>query len=446
VSTPYWYAEDLLANNRGVLVDFGDTEGLAETLTNLIEDSLTRNRIRKNAYEYGRQMIWREVARRYVELFQEVLSEREDREVRTVWKTQMYPQATLPEIKLTHLLELSDDVGLLQHASFGIPDRDHGYSADDVGRGLAALMSYYNQIKDNTILTTIRTYMSFLKHAQTSTGHFHNFMSYERRFIDSEGTDDTLGRVIWGLGAVVRWGLNQRMRNQAQNMMERAVPRLEQLESPRGKAYSILGLHHLLDRYSGASRFRRLLETFADDLTASFKHHCTQDWHWFEDILTYGNAKLPEALFRAYQDTHKQELLDVAIEALEFLTKVQWNGVYFELIGTRGWYPKDGKKATFGQQPIDAGYLVEAYVAAYQVTGKEDYLAHTYHAFEWFLGRNRINEAVYDFADGSVADGIDSSGLSANQGAESVVCFLLALTRLYELRSQHLKISKIASQ
>jgi glycosyltransferase involved in cell wall biosynthesis len=442
VSTPYWYAKDLLANHRGVLFEFGDTKGLSEALTDLIEDSLTRNRIRKNAYAYGRQMVWREVARRYVELFQDVLGEREDKEVREVWKTQIFPQATLPEIRLDHLMELSDDVGLLQHASFGIPDRDHGYSADDVGRGLAALMGYYNQIKDVTILSTIRTYVSFLKHAQTDTGHFHNFMSYERRFIDSEGTDDTLGRVIWGLGTVVRWGPNQRMRDLAQNMMERAAPRVEQLESPRAKAYAVLGFHHLLDRYAGASRFRWLLEKLSDDLVASFKVHKTHDWHWFEDSLTYGNSKLPEALLRAYQDTEKQELLDVAIEALDFLTHVQWNEVYFELIGNRGWYTKDGKKATFGQQPIDAAYLVEAYVAAYQVTGQENYLIHTYHAFEWFLGRNRINEALYDFADGSVADGIDSSGLSANQGAESVVCFLLALTRLYELRSQQLKISK----
>ena len=304
------------------------------------------------------------------------------------------------------------------------------------------MMTYYNQIKNDTILSKIRTYMSFLKHAQTDTGHFHNFMSYERRFIDSEGTDDTLGRVIWGLGTVVRWGASQRMRDLAQNMMERAAPRVEQLESPRAKAYAVLGFHHLLDRYAGASRFRWLLEKLTDDLVASFKIHKTQDWRWFEDSLTYGNSKLPEALLRAYQDTEKKELLDVAIEALDFLTHVQWNGVYFELIGNRGWYTKDGKKATIGQQPIDAAYLVEAFVAAYQVTGQEKYLVNTYHAFEWFLGRNRINEALYDFADGSVADGIDSSGVSANQGAESVVCFLLALTRLYELKSQHLKISK----
>lgn len=442
ISTPYWYAEDLLADQRGVLVDFGDTEKLSQALMHLIEDSITRNRMRKKAYDYGRQMVWKEVARNYLNLFEDVLREREHREVREVWKTRMFPQATLPEINLDHMIELSDDVGLLQHAAFGIPDRDHGYSADDVGRGLAALMTYYNQVKSDEVLPTIKTYMSFLKHAQTETGHFHNFMSYDRRFLDPEGTDDTLGRVMWGLGTVVRWGPKQRLRHLAQSMMEKALPRLEQLDFPRGKAYAILGFHHLLDRYAGASRFRWLLEKFADDLKDNFEAHCTEDWRWFEDTLTYGNAKLPESLLRAYQDTGKQELLDVAVEALDFLTKVQWNGVYFELIGNEGWYPKSGQKATFGQQPVDAAYLVEAYLAAYQVTEEDHYLVHAQHAFEWFLGRNRLNEALYDFSDGSVADGIDSSGISANQGAESVVSFLMALIGLSELRSQRLSFTK----
>lgn len=438
ISTPYWYAEDLLADQRGVLVDFGDTEELSQALIHLIEDSITRNRMRKKAYDYGRQMVWKEVARNYLSLFEDVLKEREHREVREVWRTRMLPQATLPEINLEHMFELSDDVGLLQHAAFGIPDRDHGYSADDVARGLVVLMTYYNQVKSDELLTTIKTYMSFLKHAQTKTGHFHNFMSYDRGFLDSEGTDDTLGRVMWGLGTVVRWGPKQRLRHLAQSMMEKALPRLEQLDFPRGKAYAILGFHHLMHRYAGASRFRWLLEKFADDLKDTFEAHCTEDWRWFEDTLTYGNAKLPESLLWAYQDTGRQELLDVAIEALDFLTKVQWNGFYFELIGNEGWYPKSGEKAIFGQQPVDAAYLVEAYLAAYQVTGEDHYLVHAQHAFEWFLGRNRLNEALYDFADGSVADGIDSSGISANQGAESVVSFLMALIGLSELRSQRL--------
>lgn len=201
VSTPYWYAEELLSDSRGVLVDFRDVKGMANALNDLIGDSVSRNRMRKSAYEYGRTMVWREVGRRYVEMNLEVLRERESLDVGSVWKQKMLPQTAVPELKLDHLISLSDNVGLLQHACYGIPDRDHGYSADDVGRGLAAIMTLYNQEKDEQVLPWIRTYVSFLKHSQTETGHFHNFMSYDRRFQDEQGSEDTLGRYFgaWAL-------------------------------------------------------------------------------------------------------------------------------------------------------------------------------------------------------------------------------------------------------
>ncbi len=439
VSTPYWYAEELLADSRGVLVDFGDVKGMGDALSDLIGDSVRRNRMRKLAYEYGRTMVWREVGRQYVEMFLDVLHERENLDVGSVWKQKMLPQTTLPELKLDHLMSLSDNVGLLQHACFGIPDRDHGYSADDVGRGLAAIMTLYNQQKDEQVLPWIRTYVSFLKHSQTETGHFHNFMSYDRRFQDDHGSDDTLGRCLWGLGTVVRWGPKEQIRALAQDMMDKATPRILEIEAPRAMAYTIIGIDHLLQKFEGASQFRRLLVQLADNLVSLYRGNRTADWHWFEDILTYGNAKIPEALLRAYQVTHNEEYLGIGLESLEFLTTEQWNGVYFELIGNEGWYPKGGEKAFFGQQPVDAGYLVEAYVAASEVSDKYKHLELARLAFEWFLGRNRLNAALYDFADGSVADGMDSNGISANQGAESVVCYLLAVLALSELKAQRIQ-------
>lgn len=439
VSTPYWYAEELLSDSRGVLVDFADAKGMAEALKGLIGDSMRRNKIRKAAYEFGRTMVWREVGRQYVEMFVQMRSERKDLEVRSTWKQKMLPLITLPEIRLDHLIALSDDVGLLQHASYGIPNRDHGYSADDVGRGLAALMTFYNHEKDDQVLPLIRTYVSFLNHSQTETGHFHNFMSYDRRFQDKQGSDDTLGRVLWGLGTVVRWGPKEQVRALAQNMMAKAVPKTFEMKAPRAKAYSIIGLYHLLQKFVGASQFRRLLVQFADDLVASYKTNHSHDWRWFEEVITYGNAKIPEALLRAYQVTQNEEYLEIALESLDFLTKEQWNGVYFELVGNEGWYPRGAEKALFGQQPIDAGYLVEAYIAASELTGLNKHLDLARLAFDWFLGRNRLNAALYDFSDGSVADGIDSNGISANQGAESVVCYLLAVLGLSGLKAQKIQ-------
>ncbi|MEI6133923.1 MAG: hypothetical protein WCP72_03030, partial [Desulfomonile sp.] len=382
--------------------------------------------------------VWREVGRHYVEMFLQMLSERKNLEVQSAWKQKMLPLITLPDIKLDHLMALSDDVGLLQHASFGIPDRDHGYSADDVGRGLAALMTFYNQQKEEQVLPIIRTYISFLNHSQTETGHFHNFMSYDRRFLDEQGSDETLGRVVWGLGTVVRWGPKEQIRALAQNMMAKAAPRMLEFDAPRAKSDAIIGMYHLLQKFVGASQFKRLLIQLADDLVGLYKENHSQDWMWFEEVITYGNAKIPEALLRAYQVTQNKEYLDVALESLDFLTKEQWNGVYFELVGNEGWYPKGGERALFGQQPVDAAYLVEAYVAASEVTNMIKFLELARLAFDWFLGRNRLNTALYDFADGSVADGIDSSGISANQGAESVVCYLLAVLGLSELKAQRI--------
>jgi glycosyltransferase involved in cell wall biosynthesis len=442
VSTPYWYAEELLSDSRGVLVDFNDVKGMAKALNGLIGDSMRRNKMRKAAYEYGRTMVWREVGRQYVEMFAQMLSDRKELEVTSSWKQKMLPVITLPEINLDHLVSLSDDVGLLQHACFGIPHRDHGYSADDVGRGLAAIMTCYNQQKEEQIRPLIRTYVSFLNHSQTETGHFRNFMSYDRRFQDQQGSDDTLGRVLWGLGTVVRWGPKEQVRALAQDMMAKAAPRLLEIEAPRAKAYAIIGMYHLLQKFVGASQFKRLLIQLADDLVTLYKGNRSDDWQWFEDVIAYGNAKIPEALLRAYQVTQNKEYLEVALESLDFLTKEQWNGVYFELIGNEGWYRKGGERALFGQQPIDAGYLVEAYVAASEVTNVNKYLELARLAFDWFLGRNRLNTALYDFADGSVADGIDSNGISSNQGAESVVCYLLAVLGLSELKAQRILASK----
>ena len=267
-------------------------------------------------------------------------------------------------------------------------------------------------------------------------------MSYDRKFQDQQGSDDTLGRVLWGLGTVVRWGPKEQVRALAQNMMARAVPEALQISAPRAKAYSIIGLYHLLQKFVGASQFRRLLVQFADDLVVSYKNTHSQDWHWFEQEITYGNAKISEALLRAYQVTQNEEYLEVALESLDFLTREQWNGVYFELVGNEGWYSKGGRKALFGQQPIDAGYLVEAYIAATEVTGVSGHLDLARLAFDWFLGRNRLNTALYDFSDGSVADGIDSNGISANQGAESAVCYLLAVLGLSGVKAQIIQASK----
>lgn len=449
ISTPYWHAQEMLSDGRGILVDFGDVEVLSQSLLSFMSDPDTCQLMRKKAYEFGRQMIWKEVGRHYLKLFNDVLEPWEIDNAETRLESPIFFHTTLPEIKLNHLYLLSDDVGIFQHAKFGIPDRDHGYSTDDVGRGLAVLTD--DQIPNQDILPLMTIYLSFLHHAQTENGHFHNFMNYDRRFTDEQGSDDTLGRAIFGLGHVVRWGLTEGMRALAHSMIEKSEPMLENLNAPRAKAYAICGLCVALKRYeerqyNDTDKIKSILIKLSDELIALYDETRTEDWNWFETIVAYGNAKICEALLYAFQATHDLRYKEVGLTTLEFLTDIQWYGTFFDLVGNEGWYNINKEKAVFGQQPIDAGYLTNAYITAYDITGDKRYLHQAYHAFEWFLGRNRLGIPLYDFGTGGVADGLDSQGVSANQGAESSICFILALLSLYRYKSESIekfpKISK----
>lgn len=429
ISTPYWYAEEILANGRGLLVDFKDVEGFSRALLSVINDPDKCNELRKKAYKFGRQMTWKEVGRQYVNLFEEVIDERIQKTGKQ-WETLTFPRTTLPEIKMDHFRLLTDDVGMFQHAAFGIPDRNNGYSTDDIGRALVTLTRMHQQKPNENIIPLVTTYLSFLEHAQTEKGHFHNFLGYDRRFLDENGSEDTLGRAIYGLGYIVNSGPTEGMRALALSMIEKSELLLEELQYPRAKAYTICGLYAVLKKYEGASRFRRILIKLSDELVELYEENHKEDWKWFEPVVTYGNAKICEALLHAYQVTYNDKYKEVALSTLDFLTDIQWNDKFFDLVGNEGWYYMDKEKAMFGQQPIDAGYLTKAYITAYVVTGNKEYLHLAHRVFEWFLGRNRLGVPVYDFSTGAVGDGLDSQGVSANQGAESVICFLLALLSL----------------
>ena len=343
----------------------------------------------------------------------------------------LFPITTLPKINLDHLHLLTDDVGLIQHAYFSIPDRNYGYSSDDVGRALAVLVLIYEKEQRKDIYPLINTYLSFLKHAQTKDGHFHNFMGYNRIFLDNEGSEDTLGRVIYGLGHAVFHGPTEKMRLMAQQMVEKSLDLLDNLQFPRAKAYAICGLYATRTWYrDNESSFGLILTKLADELVNLYENNHKKGWAWFEEKVTYGNANISEALLLAYQVTKDPKYRKVGLETLKFLTDCQWNGEFFDLIGNQGWYTYGGKKAVFGQQPIDAGYLTKAYITAYNVTGDNIYLDLAKYAFEWFFGRNRLKIPLYEHDFGAVADGLDSCGVNVNCGAESIVCFLLALLSL----------------
>jgi glycosyltransferase involved in cell wall biosynthesis len=425
VSTPYLYAEEILADGRGLLVDFGNVAGLTEKLLELIERPATRHRMRKLAYQYGRQMIWPEVGRRYLELFDHALATYKGKALPRAAKHLSVVSYALPDVKLDHLARLTDDTGIIQHAAYGVPDRRFGYCTDDAARAMVVALMHYAQEADDLSLNLIYRYLSFLQYQQLPDGHFHNFMNFSRQHEDERGSEDTLGRALWGLGEAVAHGPTNIIRTLAGEMFEKALGAL-QPQHPRAMAYAICGLYSFLQRYSGAALAQRKLIKIANHLAGWFKRN-SADWCWFGDELTYANAKMPQAMLLAFQATGEERFKQIGLESLDFLLRVTYRRDYFDFIGNQGWYTWGGVRAVLSQQPIEAGYTAEACLVAYEITGSVHYLDMAHAAAQWLMGRNRLGVRLYDTETGACADGLDPHGASMNQGAESVICGLLAL-------------------
>lgn len=419
VSTPYLYAEEMLAGGAGRLVPYGDTETLTSTLRTLVADEEERALLSRRAYEVGQSMTWPKVGRRYADLFDVVMAKGRSVEAR--------PQRpALPTISLDHLVDLTDETGLFQHAPFGVPDRRHGYCTDDVGRALVVVLRHYHDTNDRSVLPIVRTYLSFLQHAQRDDGSFRNFMSYDRQFVDETPSEDTIGRALWGLGAATAWAPTPALRQIARQMIERA--RSADLRYPHALAYGICGLALYLRSHGGASQSRGRLTGWAEQLAEHYRAARGPGWPWFHDALTYGNALLPLAMLEAHLATGRPEFLEIGKETLDFVLEVTFcaDG-YFDFVGSAGWYPRDGSPARFAQQSIEAGYTAEACAVAFKVTGVKRYHDYMRAAADWFSGRNRLGTALYDPTTGVCSDGLELYGASFNQGAESVIACLIGL-------------------
>ncbi|TDA68665.1 MAG: glycosyltransferase [Clostridia bacterium] len=332
----------------------------------------------------------------------------------------------LPEFKLNHLLRLTDDTGIIQHATYALPNRQTGYTTDDNARALLVSLQAYRYRPEPEFLKLAETYMAFLHVAQKPSGWFHNFFDYQRRYLDDDGSDDSFGRSLWACGYATVAMPDHFLGQASQAMIEKALPAVPRLRSLRGMAYTLLGLSYYYQGLGENAATSRLIRSLADDLVAAYQATRDRDWEWFEDILVYANAILPTSLLLAYEVTEASAYLQAGKSTLEFLTRVQWADGYFNLVGNNGWYPKGRKMALFDQQPVDAGCLVQAYTVAHHVTGQRQYrhLAET--AFNWFLGQNIQGLPLYDETTGGCCDGLQANGVNPNQGAESLLAYLLS--------------------
>lgn len=429
VSTPYWAAEELLADGRGRLVSFNEPRELSDTIIEILRDEELAFTLRRRAYDYGRNITWPEVGKRYWELF---CSESATVSVTPVQEEKKWAALKkIPEPSLQHLRAMTDDTGLFQHARFILPDRRHGYCTDDNARALLTMIQYNSQYTDPDAPLLIQRYLSFVLHAQKPDGRFHNFMGFDRRWLEPEPAHDSLGRALWALGTALSDSHFREMipiLKESFNLSVAHVPSL----SPRGKAYAIFGLAAYLRQFPGDGGARRALVEAADSLCDLYRAGSEPAWRWFEPVLSYQGAVLPHGLFAAYRATDDRKYLLTAEAGCRFLLDATYTGRHFSFVGCKGWYPKGGEKACFDQQPIEAYATVMMLREAYEATGDGDYLNLQKDAFDWFLGRNDLQIPVYDFRTRGCFDGLEEKGVNLNQGAESMVCFLMALLSIIE--------------
>ncbi len=438
VSTPYWYAQELLSEGRGSLVEFGDHKGLASTIIRLFEDEVERHAIRKRAYLYARNMLWSQVARDYISLAHHVIHHRYDRP-RQVLQTKNNEQrlSYLPEIKLQHLMVMTDRVGLLQHAKNAIPDRQFGYCTDDNGRGLVFLAMHWSLYEDRSILHMIHNYLSFVLNAYHEKERwFRNFLSYDLTWLD-DFSEDTQGRTLWGLGAMVPEAPSPAVFTIASRLFLHSLPTVVDFEHPRAIAYALVGIHCYLRRFNGDTEVRRIRERMARRLADKILAHKSEDWIWSDDGVTYANARIPHALLLAGQWIPDKDMVQLGLQCLQWLLDVQTGEEgQLSLIGNHGWWVRGSCKAKFDQQPIDAMTLVQACIEAYHSTHDPHWISEARRCFEWFLGRNDLNIPIYDFVTGGCRDGLHATGVNENQGGESTLSWLITLASMHLFKRQ----------
>jgi len=427
VSTPYWHAEELLAEGRGVLVPFRDSRALASRLIELLENDVLRHSMRKRAYLYAREMTWPKVARAYMRTFARAREERmRNPRPAFVAMTLADRPAELPSVNLDHLLRLTDSTGILQHAVFTVPNYAEGYTTDDNAR--AVILSVLAQ-QAGIVIPASERYLAFLWHAfNPETGRFRNFLSYDRRWAEPAGSEDSHGRAMWALGTVLGCSEDPGLRGLAGRLFDQALPVTTTFSSPRAWAFTVLGCREYLKRFSGDRAAQSVRETLIQQLVRLYRENSSPDWVWFEDVVSYSNATLSHAMLTCGSDWKRDDLIEIGLNTLRWLVEVQRSEEdHFTPIGSNGFYRRGGVRARFDQQPIEAGATVSACLEAWRITGDSYWRRAAQRAFEWFFGRNDLKLSLYDSRTGGCRDGLHSDRANQNEGAEATLSFLTAL-------------------
>jgi glycosyltransferase involved in cell wall biosynthesis len=447
ISTPYWHAIELLDDRRGALVPFQNPDAIAQKTIELLDTPAIRHAMRKRAYVFARDMVWKKAAQGYMESFARVRSDRM-RSPRVQFSARATPKLLnqLPELKLTHVNALTDDTGMLQHAIFTIPNRAEGYTTDDNARALI-LIVLMEQLQRHGADQPGKTgkanpdwpfrYMAFLEHAfHAENKRFRNFLGYDHLWRETQGSEDSHGRALWALGTLLARSENDGLRGAAGRLLEFSLPTALEFNSPRAWAYTLLGIQEYLNSYPGDRDAQKIRSVLSLRLLEMYKAIRSPDWKWFENVLAYGNARLPQAMLLVGSSCSDDRMVSAGLEALDWLMETQrceTNG-HFVPIGSQGFYHQGGEQARFDQQPIEAAGAVSACLEAYRVTGDSRWRGQAWSAFNWFLGDNDLQVALYDSVTGGCRDGLHPDRANQNQGAESTLSFLMALLEMRSLQ------------
>lgn len=435
VSTPYWYAEELLDDGRGVIVPCADSEALAEAIGELMIDDERRSALQQRAAEYGASMKWPAVGRAYLTAFRHSV----ERKLPRIEPVSIRAHglggdaAQLPhreKMALSHLIRMTDETGLVQHATHDVPNYREGYCLDDNARALLLVSKLGDALGGAEAIERLESrFLAFVYYAfDEQTARFRNFMSYDRRWLEDQGSEDSHGRALWALSTASRRMRDVGRATLAHDLFAAATPPVLHFTSPRAWAFSLLGIEEAIRAYPGASDLAAIGEELAERLMAGLRRYREDGWCWFEPVLSYCNARLPEALIASSGWLERPDMLEAGLESLEWLAGVQSAPEgFFEPVGCDRVYWRGTDKPLFDQQPVEAHVSISAYLRAHRVTRDAVWYERAQTAFGWFFGKNRLGVPVRNSDTGGCHDGLTPSGLNQNQGAESTLAFQLAL-------------------
>jgi glycosyltransferase involved in cell wall biosynthesis len=433
ISTPYLYARELLIEGRGILVPFRDPQAIAREVVGVLGDDVRRAALSARAAAHGIGMQWPAVARRYKHSFESACLEHANGR-RYQAKTLAGRPAELPEINLAHVRLMSDGTGMLQHATFSVPRYGDGYCVDDNARALLlmALVEEAGTEDLKTVRALAAGYLAFVSHAfNPERGRFRNVMSYTRQWLEEYGSEDSHGRALWALGTVVGRSGDPGRKSLGGQLFHAALPAIATFTSPRAWAFALLGIDEYLRAFQGDSSVQSVQQLLAERLLDLFLRVHTTDWPWFEERLTYSNARLSQALLVSGSSMENEEMMEAGVSSLAWLASIQVSeDGYFTPIGSNGFYQRHGPRATFDQQPVEACAMISACLEAGRLTRDVRWGRRARRAFGWFIGQNHLQESLYDASTGGCRDGLHVDRVNENQGAESTLSFLLALTEM----------------